>query len=189
VLSSAAAHVVLAPIGFVRLADGLRAQIETQGLGFNDLIQRAQATLMALQVEVAPAARQVRLSRVGSVSLEPAMMAWYCFFALRRQRGLRESEQLVAPGMVQVHKDAARSIGFDQALLDLACRRVGIEPLSVLQDPSELRYRVSTINGVLKRAFGTELGQRLSINGPKDRGTRDGQYGLSALDAQSIVIV
>lgn len=187
-IATSEARIVLAPVAFVRIVDGLRAQIETEGVGFEALIRQAQAALTGPVLQVAPAAREVRIGR-DVLTLEPALMAWYCFFALRRQRGLRESERLDGPGMVRVHREPVRCIGFDQTLLDLACRRVGIERMTAQTTPEELRSRVSTINSALKRRFGVDLGTRVAIAGPRERGKRDGQYGMAGLSAQSIQIL
>jgi CRISPR-associated protein (TIGR02584 family) len=189
VVSTEQARVVLAPITFVRLSQGLRDQVMQGGLGFEGLVARAQASLAPAAVELSPALREVRVPGGGRAVLEPALMAWYTFFALRRREGMRESELLLAPGLVFIHKDTRRSIGFDQALLDQACRRTGIEPQSALLDPAELRYRVSAINAALRRGLGDALAARVGIKGPSERGRRDGQYGLEGVPSQQVHIL
>jgi CRISPR-associated protein (TIGR02584 family) len=187
-ISTAEARIDLAPIAFVRMADGLALQLQSEDLDFDILVQRAQRALLAQHVEVMPASRSVRMAGV-QVQLEPAQMAWYMFFAMRRCRGLQESQVLKEPGLVLVHKDPDRSIGMDQHLLDLACDRVGIEKLSARQDPAELRARVSPINRLLLRGLGSELSRKVWISGPADRGTRDGQYGIVGVDASHLHVL
>lgn len=185
--STADARIVLAPVAFVRIADGLRARIQGD-VGFDELIRQAQAAISLPALEVAPASCQVRIG--GDVlELEPVQMAWYCFFAMRRQRRLRESEQLLEPGMVLAHRLLHRSIGLDQALMDLACRRVHIASVPALLEPKKLRERLSPINTALKRRFGAELGARVGVAGPGERGTKDMQYGLVGVAPEAIRIL
>ena len=187
-LSTADARVVLAPVAFVRMSDGLPEQLRREDLGFAQLVQQAQLALAPMRLTLRPAHREVAVDGFPPVVLEPALFAWYLYFCLRRQRGLREDPALLAPGMLRIHRHASRTIGLDQGLMDQVCRRVGIGPQSTALDPAELRTRVSPINKALLQGFGTELGHRLTISGPADRGTRDGQYGVVGLDAGQILV-
>lgn len=185
-ISTAQARIVLAPVAFVRMADGLGQQLQRDDTGFEELVHRAQQALTPVQVTLLASRRQVKVHGAGSVTLEPSLMAWYLYFALRRQRALREDTRLAAPGMVMVHKQASRSIGLDQRLLDTACDRVGVERQDAALAPADLRSRISPINKALLRGFGSDLGGRLQISGPADRGVRDGQYGLLRLAPDQI---
>ncbi|EGJ09039.1 CRISPR-associated ring nuclease Csm6 [Rubrivivax benzoatilyticus] len=185
-VDTAAARVSLAPVAFVRMSDGLPERLLHEPVGFDALVQRAQRSLGSVRLDVLPAARRVRVAGIGEALLEPSLMAWYVFFALRRQQALRESAALVAPGAVLLRKDVAASVGMLQPLMDQACRRVGVERQSVALQPADLRPRLSVIRKALVRAFGPELGTRLAIAGPADRGARDGQYGLLGIEPGQI---
>jgi CRISPR-associated protein (TIGR02584 family) len=188
-LCTADARVVLAPVAFVRMSEGLPEQLRREDLGFAQLVQQAQLALSPMRLTLRAARREVQVEGFPPVVLEPALFAWYLYFCLRRQRGLREDPSLLAPGMLRVHRHASRTVGLDPGLMALVCRRVGIEPQPTALTPAELRTRVSPINKALLQGFGTELGSRLTVSGPADRGTRDGQYGLVGLDAGQILVV
>lgn len=187
-LSTAQARVVLAPVAFVRMSEGLPDQLRREDLGFAQLVQQAQLALSPMRLTLRPARREVVVEGFPPIVLEPSLFAWYLYFCLRRQRGLHEDPALLAPGMLRIHRHASRTIGLDQGLMDQVCRRVGIAPQSTALEPAELRTRVSPINKALLQGLGTELGSRLTISGPADRGTRDGQYGLVGLDPGQILV-
>lgn len=186
-ISTSMARIALAPVAFVRMSDGLPEQLRRADIGFADLVDRAQVAMSGFRVVLAPATREIRIAGTSGV-LEPALFAWYLYFALRRQRALRESDELVAPGMVRVHRFASRQLGQDAALMLQVCQRVGVETQPVPITPQELRTRVSPINKALQNQFGAELARHLAIAGPADRGTRDGQYGLLGLQPSQIVV-
>lgn len=185
-VDTADARVSLAPVAFVRMSDGLPERLLHDATGFDVLVQRAQLALGSLRVEVLPATRRVRVAGIGEARLEPSLMAWYAFFAMRRQQALRESAVLVAPGSVYVCKNADANVGMLQPLMDHACRRVGVDGQSVVLEPADLRPRLSAIRKTLTRSFGPELGARLAISGPADRGVKDGQYGLLGIEPGQI---
>ncbi|MFN3861911.1 MAG: CRISPR-associated ring nuclease Csm6 [Roseateles sp.] len=188
-VSTAQAQLVLAPVAFVRMSDGLPDQLRREDIGFTDLVQRAQLAMAPFRVELAPATREVRIAGMAPVVLEPALFAWYLYFGIRRQRALKESEALIAPGMLRVHRYPSRNIGLDPALMHHICQRVGVETQPAQLTPEELRTRVSPINKTLQRSFGAELARHLVIVGPADRATRDGQYGLLGLQPAQIHVL
>lgn len=188
-VSTTQARLVLAPVAFVRMSDGLPEQLRREEIGFEDLVRRAQLAMAPFRAELAPASREVRIAGMAPTVLEPALFAWYLYFAVRRQRSVKENEALIAPGMLRVHRYPSRNIGLDAALMHQVCQRVGVETQPTQLTPEELRTRVSPINKALQRGFGAELARHLVIAGPADRGTRDGQYGLLGLQPAQIQVL
>lgn len=188
-VSTAQARLVLAPVAFVRMSDGLPEQLRREDIGFEDLVRRAQLAMAPFRVELAPASREIRIAGMAPTVLEPALFAWYLYFALRRQRALKENDALIAPGMLRVHRYPSRNIGLDAALMHQVCQRIGVETQPTQLTPEELRTRVSPINKALQRGLGAELARHLVIAGPADRATRDGQYGLLGLQPAQILVL
>lgn len=178
--NTADARLSLAHVAFVRIASGLREEVESDEPGFDALVARAQAALTPSTLHVMASSRQVRVSG-ASVTLEPTLMAWYLHLALRRQQGVAESPLLKETGMVLVHKNPSLSVGLQEERLRQAFARVGLAPKTGDVLPEDFRYVASTINRALRRGLGHDLSERIRIFGPRDRNCRDGQYGLMAL--------
>ena len=184
--STSRARITLAPVGFVRMTEGLDQQLLREHLNFNQLIARAQQALTAVQVTLVPARREVRVAE-AAVVLAPVLMAWYLFFALRRQRQLREDDRLVAAGMVRIDANRSRWLGLNQDLLNTAFDRVQItrQDLSAVS-VTDIRPHISKINAALRSGLGAELAVRVGITGPSRRRADVGQYGLLGLQAEHI---
>lgn len=189
-VSTSVATVTLAPIRVVMFAEGLREKIIEQGLGFDALVQQAESDLVPQAVRITPAGHMITVgedSGMASAMLEPAEMALYLYLAQRRRDRLHQPE-LIAPGMVRVHKSPERNLGIDEAALRSAHLRVGIAYKPFPIDPDWFKPKVSAINKALRKAFVPSVAHRLVVIGPGDRGARDGQYGLLNLESHLIRI-
>ena len=169
------ARVTLAPASLARLPPALTEPLLDDSLDFETLILRAQCALSPLRIEVAQAAREVHVEGLRPLQLEPALIGWYASFATRRHRALREDPPLLASGMVYVAKDRERYFGLGADLMAHICRRLGTETQPSNLHGTNLRPSVSTINDQIRRAFDHDIGCRISIIGPADRGRRDGR--------------
>lgn len=201
---SAQAQVTLAPVSFVRMADGGADWLRHQDMSFDRAVAMAQQALAPQPVTLQVSERRLVCGSLGpgreriSVALSPQETAWYAYLASRRIAGecIPGSDE---PGMVKLGKDFQRSVGLDLAELarwwtlagasqdrsDAAIRQADLETAC---RPEYARAVFSEIRAKLLEALGPQAGRRLQILGPGERGKRDGLYGLSGIAPELLTV-
>lgn len=190
------ARLALAPVSFVRLADGGADWLRQTRSSFDEAVAFAQLALTPQPVTLHLESGTVE-SGGCSARLEPVEMAWYSYLARRRQADVQD-EALPFAGAVKLRRAFEDCAGLDlaavcKAFADCGCRGMPKydethSRQSDLDLASEVREVVSHINRKLAAAFGPQAAQRLMIAGPGERRKRDGVYGLMNLAPELITI-
>lgn len=187
-ISTSKANVVLVPIAFVRLSDGLHGQVVSLKTSYTDLIDQAQAAISKSTLKVYVSERLISYGN-KSVQLTSRLFAWYLYFAERKRDKKMESNSFVTVGAIEVAKEFKNSIGMDQLRLTECCKLAGATDIKLDKYPiSDFRSVLSDIKSDFRAAFGLSITKRIAILGPRDRRAKDGQYGLLGVDADDVEI-
>lgn len=188
-ISSASARITLTEVAFVKMSRHLPKQLLSGRQSFESLVRQAQAALEGVYVVLDVSRRLVAISGGGvpaaRVQLSPQEFGLYAYLACRRQRSGEHDQERASEGLVAL-VDEARS---QQPMIAAAwlARTEGALELRAGQlrrdweVDTALRERVSGVNAKLESAMAASLFARVRIQGPNDRGVRDGRYGTLAL--------
>lgn len=193
-ISTSEARVGLAEVAFVKISHHLPEQLRGGQHSFESLVRQAQAALEGIRVTIDCERRIVAIDssgvRLAEVKLEPLELGLYAYLAYRRQRCGVIGQGHDDTGLVEF-KTEAMAVSMQGAdwlyRLESALELANKGDLQLEWRHSEsVRIRRSKVERKLKQALEEKLFLRVRINGPRDRGTNDGRYGLLGLAPSEI---